>query len=229
MNTQRPQQGNYDPLGGLQVKRIFRSIQGEGPLVGSPAVFIRLAGCNLACSFCDTDYTTDRPPESVVAILDQVRHARFPMDCAVITGGEPFRQNIFPLVAALTQEGILVQLETNGTLFPVLPDSWTNMGHIPLIVCSPKTPIVNAALVPFVSDWKYVVRAGEVEVRDGLPLRLFRPQNLAVKVQHGSVFVQPMDEPDETARKANQDAALESCLSFGYRLSLQTHKIIGVE
>ena len=76
--------------GGLDVHSIFPTIQGEGPFVGQPAIFIRLAGCNLQCPLCDTEYTEGRIRLSVPVIFDAVQeHIRLFAPLIVITGGEP--------------------------------------------------------------------------------------------------------------------------------------------
>ena len=102
----------------VEVHSIFDTIQGEGPFAGSPAVFIRLTGCNLQCQFCDTEYTSVREAITPVEALNRVKaaHGDSPRGLVVLTGGEPFRQNISPLCAALLHAGYHVQIETNGTM-----------------------------------------------------------------------------------------------------------------
>jgi len=103
----------------LRVNETFLSLQGEGSLIGTPAFFIRLDGCPLRCSWCDTPYAlagdAGRPME-VDALLEQVGAARH----VVITGGEPLAQDIAPLVAVLRDRHVTV--ETSGTIFADLPD-----------------------------------------------------------------------------------------------------------
>ncbi|MDE3061294.1 MAG: 7-carboxy-7-deazaguanine synthase QueE, partial [Pseudomonadota bacterium] len=115
----------------LAVKRIFPTLQGEGPYAGHPAVFVRLGGCNLACAFCDTDFE-GFATLAVNEIIGEVKRlAEGARRLVVITGGEPLRQNIVPLCEALLTEGFKVQIETNGTLARPLPENVE-------IVCSPK-------------------------------------------------------------------------------------------
>lgn len=131
-----------DPLT-VDVVEIFKTIQGEGPFVGKPAIFVRLAGCNLQCPACDTDYTTNRRwlsfdeiKEQVYALmgLDHTNPSRKPKHLfkqwiIVITGGEPFRQeNVLLLATYLSytdenyDNNIQVQIETNGLGSPIIPD-----------------------------------------------------------------------------------------------------------
>ena len=121
--------------GGLLVREVFRSFQGEGHHAGRPAVFVRLGGCNLACRFCDTDFREDRsqylPTDRV---LDAVRGcatgSRKPV--VVLTGGEPLLQKELDTFARmLRRDGFQVHLETNGTI--AVPDNVFNW-----VTCSPK-------------------------------------------------------------------------------------------
>src|SRR5580658_3582582 len=91
----------------LWVQEVFYTLQGEGPFSGVPAVFVRLAGCNLACFWCDTDFesSTWRPTfDELLANIEEKRPAI--CNLIVITGGEPFRQNIRPLVCHLLDSGL---------------------------------------------------------------------------------------------------------------------------
>lgn len=204
------------------VKEIFYTLQGEGANAGRPAVFLRFAGCNLwsgrepdretaVCSFCDTDFVgTDGPGggtfSSAVELADAVRQ-KWPgsgRGFVVVTGGEPLLQLDEPLVEALHAAAIEVAIETNGTqTAPPLLD-W--------VCVSPKA---GANLV----------------LTSGDELKLIYPQPGAeperfthLKFRH--FFLQPMDSP---SREANTRLALEYCLQHPqWRLSLQTHKILGI-
>lgn len=213
----------------LLIHSIFPTIQGEGPFVGRPAVFVRLGSCNLACPLCDTPFADGAHELTYGEILAQIREKAGHIDLVVITGGEPFQQPIGSLVRILLVT-FDVQIETNGTLFQAdLPYD----DHKLAIVCSPKTPKVHPALAPYVTAYKYVVEAGKVSRADGLPSESFgglaappaRPPNWF----EGPVYVQPIDVQDVTRNKANLDAAIASCLEFNHLLCLQTHKIIGME
>lgn len=235
----------------LDVIKVWKTIQGEGPWAGMPAVFVRLAGCNLQCRLCDTQYTDGRISLGAMTLAERVERVAAEghvgsklleytgrdVPIVVISGGEPLRQNIAPLVKRLLDRDFIVQIETNGTLF----NSELPYGNYNLwIVCSPKTPFLHPALQEHIHALKYVLQAGQVDERDGLPLHTLgsgigvaRP-NMKRKSDDefgflGEVYVEPLDEQDVEKNRANLDAAVRSSMKFGYRLSLQLHKIIGLE
>jgi 7-carboxy-7-deazaguanine synthase len=207
------------------VKEIFYTLQGEGAHVGRPAVFCRFAGCNLwtgreadragaTCDFCDTDFVgTDGPGGgrfATAAELARAVDAAWPGEAGaarkfvVCTGGEPLLQLDDAAVAALHHAGFEVAVETNGTQAPPAGLDW--------ICVSPKA---GAALrVSAGDELKLVFPQAEAEPSrfEGLEFRHF--------------FLQPMDGP---AREANTRAALAYCLAHPrWRLSLQTHKLLGI-
>jgi len=206
------------------VKEIFYTLQGEGANTGRAAVFCRFAGCNLwsgrehdradaTCQFCDTDFVgINGPGGGSFATADALAAAvsaawprgetgkRF----VVCTGGEPLLQLDQPLLDALHQEDFEVAVETNGTL-PAWPG-------IDWLCVSPKA---GATLV----------------VRSGDEIKLVYPQagaepELFERLRFENFFLQPMDGPE---RQANTEAALHYCLAHPrWRLSLQTHKLLGI-
>ncbi len=207
----------------IAVKAIFPTLQGEGPYSGFPAVFVRLGGCNLACEFCDTEFEDfslmkiDDIAEKVQSCAKRTKNSA--INLVVITGGEPLRQNIAPLCARLISEGFKVQIETNGTIYRDLPAAVE-------IVCSPKISggkyhHLRADLLPRISAFKFIISAS----RKGY-------DNVA-EIGQGEgnipVYVQPMDEADDSKNAANLALAKELALQQGYILSLQLHKIIGIE
>lgn len=228
MNEQPIEKKDLHKDGHVDVHSIFYTIQGEGPFSGYPAVFIRLAGCNLQCPGCDTDYTGSRATLGPLSVLDLVKEQLGPTDLVVITGGEPFRQNITPLVETLIEEGLQVQIETNGTLYqPGFPYSDVT------IVCSPKTARIARDLEKHIDAFKYVLDAKQQCPQDGLPLSVL---NHAVheKVARpgpgygGLVYLQPMDSQSEE-NVQHLKAVVTACMEHGYILCLQTHKLIGVD
>jgi organic radical activating enzyme len=219
--------------GGLDIHSIFPTIQGEGPFVGQPAIFIRMAGCNLQCPLCDTEYTAGRQRLSVASIFDAVQeHIRSFAPLIVITGGEPFRQrNLHALVRFFLFKGFRVQIETNGTHYnermPLLDSDLT-------IVCSPKTGKIASKLVQHIGYYKYIIKDGDVDHIDGLPVhaldhtvsgKVARPPQ---GIFRDRVYVQPCDTQDAESNAKSLQAAIKSCRDFGYTLCLQTHKIINL-
>ncbi len=208
------------------VKELYYTLQGEGAQAGRPAVFLRFAGCNLwtgreadrasaTCRFCDTDFVgTDGPGGgrfTYGAELASAVAAAWPSDAlyaaspmVVCTGGEPLLQLDESLVSALHEAGFEVAIETNGTLVPPPGIDW--------ICVSPKA---RADLI----------------LRSGDELKLVYPQEGAPPEQFGALdfryfSLQPMDGPD---RARNTELAVRYCLAHPqWRLSLQTHKLLGI-
>lgn len=236
----------------LRVEKIFYTIQGEGPLAGHPAVFVRLAGCNLACLWCDTQFETGIDNQlTAEAITQQVLAAfgvgypryqpgpRMIEPLVVLTGGEPLRQNIVPLCSALKAQGIHVQIETAGTLW--VP----GLGELlrpPLapgvsIVVSPKTGHVVKDIAYGAMAWKYVVSVDDnLDSADGLPnnspQKAAPHQALARPPKHvlrRDIFVSPCDLYDDAKNKLNRELAAQLAMKYGYRISLQQHKILHLE
>lgn len=221
----------------LAVQEIFYTLQGEGPFSGHPAVFIRLAGCNLACAFCDTQFDSGLNHRlGVDQIMKQV--GSFPHnDLVVLTGGEPLRQNLIPLLGQLVNSGRRVQIETAGTLWPSGLSNFITDGDSSavVLVVSPKTPTIHPAAREWAHDFKYVIEAGRWDPEDGLPMYGTQPstklktQRLARPRMHypkPRVWVSPCDAYDKDKNQANLMAARDVALTFGYRLSLQVHKIV---
>lgn len=132
-----------------KVNEIFYSLQGEGCHTGTPAIFVRLSGCNFACPFCDTDHAAGLLM-SADEILSEV--AKHPASHVVITGGEPAMQIDDALIAALKDKGYYIQIETNGSL--PLPDG------IDWVTCSPKD---KPWRIGHVDELKIVYQGQDVE------------------------------------------------------------------
>jgi 7-carboxy-7-deazaguanine synthase (Cx14CxxC type) len=209
------------------VKEIFYSLQGEGARVGRPSIFCRFAGCNLwsgreedrvgaVCRFCDTDFVgTDGVGGgrfSSASELAQVISSHWPCSTAarsesayvVFTGGEPLLQLDLALVEEMHRRGFEVAIETNGTLSAPVGIDWTCV--------SPKA-------------------GTHLAVRSGDELKLVYPQPGAHPVDFEELafrnfFLQPMDGP---LLRRNTELAVQYCLSNPHwRLSLQTHKLLGI-
>lgn len=202
----------------LDIQSIFLTLQGEGPYSGHPSIFIRLGGCNLACKFCDTEFesfktlTLDNIISEVISAIGESK-----VKLAVITGGEPFRQPLKLLCYELIKLGLKIQIETNGTLFQELPDEVE-------IVCSPKTSNgkyheIRADLKKKISYYKFLISSFD-EGYNYLPKWDFLGK---------TVYIQPMDNYDTKINSQNMIFAVELSLKTGYILSLQTHKILGIQ
>ncbi len=207
----------------LEIKSIFRTIQGEGPFVGMPAVFIRLGGCNLACNFCDTDFE-DFNILTINSIIEEVKKLTINIKLVVITGGEPFRQPIELLCHKLINLDYIVQIETNGTLYRNLPDKV----HI---VCSPKVTkngtrkngysLLRDDLLSRINAIKFLV-AKNIPEYSNIP-------EVGQSKYNIPVFIQPMDQNNPLLNKQNEKLAIDLALKYGHRLSIQIHKILGIE
>lgn len=213
----------------LQVENIFYTLQGEGPYALMPSVFIRLGGCNLACEFCDTEFENFKE-QDLTNIISEVRKlstnpasGKRIAPLVVITGGEPLRQPIERLCSVLLDDGFKVQIETNGTLYRELPEQVD-------IICSPK--VVGGSM-----DGKYAkIRADLAKRLRGFKFLVSKSlcaynsiPSLGQDEFDIEVYVQPMDQYDTLRNKENLELALEIVHNYGYRLSMQLHKIIGIE
>lgn len=231
LNHQPPEK--LDESVKLQVNQVWRTMQGEGPWQGTPAVFVRLAGCNLQCPLCDTEYTlrSECTPGEVVGMVNKARNLYTKL--VVITGGEPFRQMaLCELVEALLKDHFIVQIETNGTVFRSLGYDRTNLWT----VVSPKNGKVNNNWCSLRDNervcWKYVLHADHISLADGLPLSALGMSSLPSRppaIPSSRIYVQPVDVGDDEENKRHTAAALKSSMDFGYRLNLQLHKLVGMK
>lgn len=185
----------------LKVNEIFYSLQGEGYFTGTPAVFVRLSGCNLKCSFCDTDHS----PFIEMSTADIIAASSvFPAKHMVITGGEPGLQVDYDFIDELHSAKFFVQIETNGTL--PLPD------NIDWITCSPKTSSIA------------LNKVNELKVLFDGQKPIFTPM-----VDAEVLSLQPLDTGNPEANKKITDATIKYILNHPeWRLSLQTHKLLDI-
>ncbi len=189
----------------LQLAEIFYSVQGEGTWTGTPAAFVRLAGCNLACGFCDTDYAL-KFIAGIDEVLARVQSAAGDCPMVILTGGEPLAQRATPaLIDALRAAGRRVHIESNGTIdVPLPPDVW--------LTVSPKERL-HPAMAARANEVKLIVDGSVPEAWTAS----FPPAT--------PIFLQP--EGNKPANVALAVAAAKR-RPARYRLSLQTHKFIGV-
>lgn len=245
----------------LQVQDIWYTLQGEGPFSGTPAIFVRLTGCNLACTFCDTQW--DDEQDRVLPVLSHqpnvdeqkgICELIFDIRCeandhpnlVVLTGGEPCRQDLSILIPKLTDEGYQVQIETAGTY-------WQECLNDPsvTIVCSPKTQHVHPKIMEYCNHWKYVIQSDKIDLADGLPSwctqipprELWTIGDLESQGHKISKYGEPARPPDrkgitvwlspcdegsgrEAETKQNHLKVGSLCLQFGYRATIQLHKVL---
>ena len=205
------------------VKEVFLTLQGEGAHAGRAAVFCRFAGCNLwsgrevdrstaQCQFCDTDFVgTDgtrggsyRSAEDLVEVIEDEWGSSSSNRLVVLTGGEPLLQADDELLTALHERGFSIAVETNGTVDPPRGLDW--------LCVSPKA-------------------GTELRIRSGHELKLVYPQPGAppeafAKLAFERFSLQPMDGPELAENTAR---AIDYCLHHPqWRLSLQTHKALGI-
>lgn len=200
----------------LKIAEIFPSVQGEGGRQGEPTIFVRFAGCNLRCPFCDTKSAwTGGKPMTRDEVLSGIREARqgFPAAWVCLTGGEPLLQDISRLVRDIRTEGLRVQVETNGTVDRLLPVDWYTVSP------KPKDYSYQTRFRKIAKEVKLVVSRGlthEIVAR----LRSEFPKETPV-------LLQPESNRPASARRAMD--ILTRCLKDGLpniRLSCQLHKIL---
>lgn len=179
----------------LFVHSIFHTIQGEGPFSGVPAVFVRLGGCNLQCPGCDTEYTKGVGSLTISEIFEKIGEVAegSKTDLVVITGGEPFRQNLEILVNQLHHNHIRVQIETNGSMA-----AQGEFKYPPVIVCSPKSAKLNPEMIPMIDHFKYVLDCMDMNPDDGLPVTALAHRATPHVARppegfKGNIYLQPMD------------------------------------
>lgn len=255
-----------------RVNDIYATIQGEGRMVGTPMILLRLHGCSVGCSFCDTKETwstgdaalrwqratlddargsnelwVELDEDALVRAVCEERDGKAPgVEWVLLTGGEPAEQPVRPLVRALHRSGFRVALETSGTARGHLPDrpsrtldvadvddgsavsSSDDARHdtpgdsCDFVCCSPK--IGNPGGRPILPD---VVRgADEIKMVIGRASDIEKFESLIREygiTERSRLSLQPMSE----SRKATE-LCMEAALRLGCRVSIQTHKLIGV-
>jgi 7-carboxy-7-deazaguanine synthase len=200
----------------LRIVEVFPSLQGEGLRQGEPTIFIRLAGCNLKCSFCDTKYAwrggTDLSISDIMAKVETIRR-RFPVRWVCLTGGEPFLQDLRPLVRLLKKEKLKIQVETNGTLYYRLSADWFSISP------KPKSYSFRPEFRTLADEVKLVV-SKELTAKIIARMRAAFPPNVPILLQ------------PQSQRRWSQERAVrffQKACSAGLdniRVSIQLHKIL---
>ena len=192
-----------------RVNEIFYSLQGEGRNTGRAAVFIRFSGCNLRCSFCDTDFSsyTEMSSDDILEAIRPWKHCGF----VVLTGGEPSLQVDDALVDALHREGFCLAMETNGT--HAVPEG------IDWVTVSPKIG--------------HVKQAADVIVQRADELKVIFDETVNPSTLHLPPSTFHYLQPCDTGDKERNREIIQQCVEYikehpEWRLSLQTHKLIDI-
>ena len=216
----------------LPVNEIFDTMQGEAFHTGSPAIFVRLQGCPIGCPWCDTKHTWDVLPENAVpqkvmmlkeqdspqytnmTALEIADYCKtLPTRMVVITGGEPCLYDLMPLTNQLIQAGKQVQIETSGTHeVKCNPYTW--------VTVSPKLNMPGG----YQMNAEALNRANEIKYPVGKPQDIENLKELLLKHKLGKmVWLQPLSQ----SKKATE-LCIEAAREYGWRVSIQTHKFLGV-
>jgi len=218
----------------LPVNEIFQTIQGEATWTGTPAVFVRLQGCPVGCAWCDTKHTWPlldanaiKPVLMLAKTSDSVDFARMDVGAilavvqgfearhVVITGGEPCERDLVALTAALLEAGRSVQVETSGT-------AWVRVAPATFVTVSPKLDMPGGRLVRLdalkrADEIKHPV--GKMSDWDKLVSRVLD----RIPAPRSGVWLQPLSQ-----NKTATALCVQLATAYGHRVSIQTHKYLGV-
>lgn len=219
-----------------KINELFETIQGEGSFTGQPSIFIRLQGCPVGCSWCDTKHTweielsdevnkevmlakVEETPQwahfSVEQILALVAKRHYKAKHIVITGGEPCMEDLTPLCTAFEALGYSTQVETSGTFeIKVSKKCWVTVS--PKVNMRGGYPILNSAMVR-ADEIKHPV-ATEQHIED---LKALLAEH---KIMTTPVYLQPISQ-----KKRATELAIARCIENNWRLSVQVHKYLGIE
>jgi 7-carboxy-7-deazaguanine synthase len=219
-----------------KVNELFETIQGEGSFTGQPSIFLRLQGCPVACSWCDTKHTWDinlndkvNPKDmlakaaesstwselSVEQILTVIQEKGYQAKHLVITGGEPCMVDLTPLCLAFEDKGYSCQVETSGTFeIVVSPNCWVTVS--PKVNMKGGYKILNTAMT----------RANEIKHPVATEQHIDELKSLLSehKVMNTPIYLQPISQ-----KKRATELAIKTCIANNWRLSVQVHKYLGIE
>jgi len=219
-----------------KINEFFETIQGEGSFTGQPSIFIRLQGCPVACSWCDTKHTWDIELEdevsgdvmgskreettqwanlSVEQIIEWVNDKGYRAKHIVITGGEPCMVDLTPLCEGFEAEGYSCQIETSGTFeIQTTPNCWVTVS--PKINMKGGYKILNSALK----------RANEIKHPVATEHHVDELTDLLNEhdITDTPIYLQPISQKQRAT-----ELAIETCIKNNWRLSIQVHKYIGIE
>lgn len=219
-----------------KINEIFQTIQGEGSYTGAPSIFIRLQGCPVGCSWCDTKHTWEIHPDletssdavikkqkedeswfsaSVEDILGLIEQQGYTAKHVVLTGGEPAMYDLVPLTQALHDNGFTSQIETSGT-FPLklIPQTW--------VTVSPKINMKGGYKVLRVA----MERANEIKHPIAMQKHVEELDELLAVIPEDPerlIYLQPISQQARAT-----ELAIETCIKRNWRLSIQTHKYLNI-
>jgi len=195
------------------VIEVFTSIQGEGYWIGAPATFIRLAGCNLRCSWCDTKYSWSTAGVAKCTPTEIAEMLPAENNIIVITGGEPLLYDLEPLCKEIAFYSAHIHLETNGTLlFPPGLKKWIHW-----VAVSPKPP-------------KYEVKCGKIDelkfvIDENIQASVIQDLMNRLDIDKFRVFAQVEGYDKEASAKK----AIEMAKKLNIRIGIQLHRILEVK
>ena len=218
----------------LPVNEIFSTIQGEATYTGTASTFVRLQGCSVGCGWCDTKHTWDLKLEDKINVKDMLAkdcdskqyavmtddellnevNKRRPTH-VVITGGEPFNHDLYSVTKLLTSKGYTVQVETSGTR-PIRAHGDT------FITLSPKWDMAGGFDVIEQNYW----RADEIKVPVGKQAdveKIWTKIPVDIMCARKPIWLQPLSQSSKAT-----DVCVASALQYDFKISIQTHKFIGV-
>ena len=219
-----------------KINELFETIQGEGSYTGQPSIFLRLQGCPVGCSWCDTKHTweidikdqvpsremIEKPQESeawssmsIEDIIDTFKKEGYHAKHVVITGGEPCMEDLTPLCHSLEEHGYSCQIETSGTFeIRTTENCWVTVS--PKINMKGGYDILSSAMQ----------RANEIKHPIATEAHVDDLKNLLVshQVEHKPVFLQPISQKARAT-----ELAIKTCIENNWRLSVQVHKYLGIE
>lgn len=218
-----------------KVNEIFETIQGEGNYTGTPSIFLRLQGCPVGCSWCDTKHTWDIHPDLLIQLGDTTQkkadsdhwantdakgivelfHERgYRARHVVITGGEPCMYDLNPLCELLHQQGFSTQIETSGTFEILAPDTtWVTVS--PKVNMKGGYPVLTSCLE----------RANEIKHPVAMEKHVEELKELLQSINTAGkyIYLQPISQKAKATK-----LAIEACMANNWRLSVQVHKYLGI-